>query len=69
MSAPDTNTEKQAEAHKAPIRFGIILPIVFAVGLLAVLIVVMFLRGNDPETATDQVDSRTGDVVDTQPAD
>ena len=66
MSAPDTDTEKQKEAHKAPLRFGIALPIIFALTLLVVLFVVVFLRGGDPEGAEERVDGRTGDVVETE---
>lgn len=63
MSAPDTNTEKQAKAHGGALRAGIVLPLLWGVGLLLVFVVVMFLRGSEPEGAEEQVDSRTGDTV------
>ena len=63
MSAPDTNTEKQKDAHKAPLRLGIVLPIVFALGLAVVVFVAMFLRGDDPEGADAVVDGRSGEVT------
>lgn len=62
MSAPDTNTEKQKEAHKGPLRMGIAFPLLWGVGLLAIFLVVMFLRGGDPEGAEERVDTRTGDA-------
>lgn len=62
MSAPDTNTEKQKEAHKGPLSMGIAFPLMWGVGLLLIFIVVMFLRGGDPEGAEEQIDGRTGDV-------
>ena len=68
MSAPDTNTEKQKEAHKGPLSMGIALPIVAVVGLFAIFVVVMFLRGSDPEGADERVDARTGDAVEAEPA-
>ena len=63
MSAPDTNTEKQKERHKAPLRFGIALPIIAVVALFVVFAVAMFLRGDDPVGADTQVDG-SGEVVD-----
>jgi hypothetical protein len=66
MSAPDTNTEKQKEVHKGPLRMGIAFPLLWGVGLLAIFVVVMFLRGGDPEGADEQVDGRTGDVEETE---
>ena len=68
MSAPDTDTEKQEKAHRAPLRLGIMLPVLFALTLLAVLFVAMFLGGDDPEGAETQVDARTGDVVEGEAA-
>lgn len=62
MSAPDTDTEKQEKAHRGPLRLGIMLPILFAVTLLAVLIVAVFLGGEEPEGAEEQVDTATGEV-------
>lgn len=64
MSAPDTNTEKQAEKHKAPLRMGIMFPILWGVGLLVVFVLFMVFSGDSPEGADEAVDSRTGDVVD-----
>ena len=67
MSAPDTNTEKQAKAHKAPLRMGIALPIIAVLVLFLVFIATQFLSGDDPEGADVQVDG-SGDVVDGAPA-
>lgn len=55
MSAPDTNTEKQAKAHRGPLRAGIMFPLLWGVGLLLIFVVVMVLRGSDPEGADTQV--------------
>ncbi len=63
MSAPDTDTEKQKDRHKAPLRFGIALPIIAVVALFVVFVLVMFLRGEDPVGADAQVDG-SGEVVD-----
>ena len=62
MSAPDTNTEKQKERHKAPLRFGIALPIIAVVALFLVFAVAMFLGGDDPEGADTQIEAGTGEV-------
>ena len=67
MSAPDTNTEKQAEKHKAPLRLGIMLPIIAVLILFLVFAVTMFVGGDDPEGADVQVDG-SGNVVDESPA-
>ena len=67
MSAPDTNTEKQAEKHKAPLRMGIMLPIIAVVILFLVFAVTQFVGGDDPEGADVQVDG-SGEVVDEAPA-
>ena len=63
MSAPDTNTEKQTERHKAPLYGGIMLPILFAGTLLVGLVVFIFFWGNDPEGAEQVIDGRTGEVT------
>ena len=66
MSAPDTNTEKQEKAHKAPLRIGILLPLAF-VALIAVIgLLAMFMGGDAPEGAETQVDGRTGDASQTE---
>ena len=67
MSAPDTNTEKQAEKHKAPLG-GMAIAVGGAVLLLILLIIFLIFSGNDPEGANTQVDGRTGDVEATAPA-
>lgn len=62
MSAPDTNTEKQEKAHRAPLRIGILLPLAF-VGIIAVIaFLAVTLGGDAPEGADAVVDGRTGDV-------
>ena len=63
MSAPDTNTDKQAEKHKAPLRMGIMLPILAVLVLFLVFMASQFLGGDDPEGADVQVDG-SGEVVD-----
>ena len=63
MSAPDTNTEKQADRHK-PALGGIKFALIWGVGLLVVFIIAMILMGDDPVGSDEQVDGRTG-VVET----
>lgn len=62
MSAPDTNTEKQEKAHKAPLRIGILLPLAFVATIAVITFLVIMLRGQSPEGADARVDSRTGEV-------
>lgn len=62
MSAPDTNVEKQADKHKGPLR-GIAFAMMWGLGLLVLLVVFLFLSGDDPVGADEQVDSRSGAVV------
>lgn len=57
MSAPDTDTEKQAEKHKAPLRMGIVFPILWGVGLLAVFVLFIVFSGDSPEGADEQVET------------
>ncbi len=49
MSAPDTNTETKKPAHKTPIA-GMIAVVVFAFGLLFILVTWLSYSGNDPST-------------------
>ena len=67
MSAPDTNTEKQAEKHKASLG-GMAVAVGAGVVLLILLIAFVILGGDDPEGADAQVDGRTGDVEAVEPA-
>ncbi len=50
MSAPDTNTETEKQAHKTPIA-GMIAVVVFAVVLLIALVTWLSYAGNDPTEA------------------
>ena len=68
MSAPDTNTEKQAEKHKASLS-GMALAVGGGVLLLILLMVFVILGGDDPEGADVQIDGRTGEVEAVAPAD
>ena len=61
MSAPDTNTEKQQDRHRAPLG-GMALAVIFAVVLLIGLVMFLILGGDDPEGADTQIDGRTGAV-------
>ena len=67
MSAPDTNTEKQAEKHKASLG-GMALAVGAGVLLLILLIAFVILGGDDPEGADTQIDGRTGDAEVVAPA-
>lgn len=60
MSAPDTNTEKQARRHRGPLT-GMLGVVLFALVLLAGLAVWVASRGNTPEPGG-SVDGRTGAV-------
>lgn len=62
MSAPNTNIKKQEKRH-APSLFGIGIAVAFAAILLAVFVMFIVGRGEDPEGADVQIDSRTGDTV------
>ncbi|SDX38540.1 hypothetical protein [Litoreibacter albidus] len=67
MSAPDTNVDKQAREHKAPL-VGIAGVLTFAGALLVALIIWVVSMGGEPEGADVQVDGRTGQasVVETE---
>lgn len=62
MSAPDTNVERQAKRHRAPI-WGILIALVFGIFVGALLSTgTAFFRGQDPDGANVQIDGRTGEV-------
>lgn len=63
MSAPDTNTEKQAKRHR-PSLIGMAIAVLVALGLLFVYSIYVADQGNTPEGAAEQVDGRTGVVED-----
>ena len=67
MSAPDTNTEKQVEKHKAPLG-GMAIAVGAGIILLILLITFVAVGGEEPDGANAQVDGRTGDVEATAPA-
>lgn len=60
MSAPDTNTEKQEKAHKAPLRIGILLPLAFVAIIAVVTFFAVTLGGQAPEGAETQVEPGVG---------
>jgi len=59
MSAPDTNTRKQARRHRGPLN-GMFAAVLFALVLLAGLVFWISSRGNNPEAGA-QIDGRTGE--------
>ncbi|MDT0682800.1 hypothetical protein RM543_08885 [Roseicyclus sp. F158] len=61
MSAPHTDVEKQEKQHR-PAMMGIGFAILWGVVLLAVFIVFMIWRGEEPVEAETQIDGRTGAV-------
>ena len=63
MSAPDTNIEKQQKRHR-PSLTGIGLAAGFAALLLVGFLGWVFAKGDSPDGAERQIDSRTGAVVD-----
>ena len=62
MSAPDTNVEKQTTEHR-PSLLGMSAVVIFALVLLAGLMMLTVERGGVPEGAEAQVDGRTGAIV------
>ena len=62
MSAPKTDLDKQQKRHRGAMT-GIITVVVFALILLAALLVFTSADGNDPEGADTQIDARTGEEV------
>ena len=62
MSAPKTNLDKQQKRHRGAMT-GIITVVVFALILLAGLLIYTSAEGNDPEGADSQIDARTGEEV------
>jgi len=63
MSAPDTNVEKQKQNHAAPL-IGLRVVVGFALVLLFGLLIWTSFNGNTPQTPAEQIDGRTGAVVD-----
>ena len=59
MSAPDTHIETQKAKHKGPL-IGMGLGLVFALGLLAALVIYIVDDAGVPEGAAVQIDGRTG---------
>ncbi len=62
MSAPQTNIEKQKRKHKGPL-IGMAIGVVFAVGMLALLIGYTADEAGAPDGAEIQIDGRTGAEV------
>lgn len=65
MSAPQTDPEKQAKRHR-PSLLAIAIVVAFALVLLFALITVVVDRGGAPQGADEQIDGRTGDVIEQQ---
>ena len=61
MSAPHTDVEKQKKEHRAPL-LGIRAVVLWSVVLLILLVLFIFLTGNDPSGSEQVVDGRTGEV-------
>lgn len=62
MSAPNTNVEKEKQRHK-PAIFGIKAVMVYAAVLLLGLVLWTFYQSDGVEGADQQIDGRTGEVV------
>lgn len=62
MSAPNTNVEKQKRRHKAPL-VGMRAILIYAAILLIGLVTWTTYQGGTPEGAAQQIDGRTGAVV------
>lgn len=62
MSAPQTNIEKQKRKHKGPL-IGMAVGVLFALGMLVLLIGYVTDKGGVPQGADTQIDSRTGEEV------
>ena len=63
MSAPDTNTERQAKRHR-PALVGMAVAVLVALALLFAYSIYVAEDGNTPQGAEEQVDGRTGVVED-----
>jgi hypothetical protein len=61
MSAPDTNTRKEAQRHRGPLN-GMFAVVLFALVMLAILGFWAFGRGGTPEGAATQTEVTTGDT-------
>ncbi|WP_431299362.1 hypothetical protein [Tabrizicola sp. BL-A-41-H6] len=68
MSAPHTNLEKQRRRHVGPL-IGMMVVVVFALGLLFWLMMRTADQGNPTETNEAQIDGRTGEATDAPPVD
>ena len=68
MSAPDTNIEKQAKRHKGPLG-GFALIAIFIVLITAAYSIYLVSAGDAPEGTAEQIDGRTGEVVEGSSAD
>ena len=55
MSAPHTNVEKEAKRHRPPL-LGMAGVVIFALVLLALLMVWVFATGDEPEGADRQLE-------------
>lgn len=68
MSAPDTNTEKNKDAHKTPIA-GMIAMVGFALALLFALVTWLSFAGNDPEDEASVEDGISTEITGDAPRD
>lgn len=64
MSAPDTNLEEQEREHRGPL-LGMAAAVIFAFILGGLLGAWLFAMGNDPGSAEERIDGRTGAVEET----
>ena len=68
MSAPKTDLEKQKRQHKAPL-LGMRAVVLWALVLLALLVVFYVVRGNAPDAEGTPVENATGTAPNqTEPA-
>ncbi|MCE6961664.1 hypothetical protein LAZ40_21770 [Cereibacter sphaeroides] len=63
MSASENNLEKQKRRHRGPL-IGIIVVVVFALGLLLWWVTYEVAEGEAPRGSGAQVDGRTGEIED-----
>ena len=68
MSAPHTNMDKERRRHIGPL-IGMIVVVIFALGLLFWLMIRTADQGTPTETNAPQIDGRTGEATEQAPVD